>query len=169
MKQRKVLLSLTLAVAIAFGCLCFAACGGEKEDNYPVAGIWHAVAAWKEDTTITLGGMTSRIIDKYNVDFYFDFREDGSILKKSIVTVNNYVMHTDNEEWNIFNVTWSVKGNVITLSSGKQFVIVDDEFDDVFPAKNILLRYKKEAAEESEENAAKANKVGFQQLSAKIY
>ena len=167
MKQKKFLLVLILVIAIAFGSLCFVACGDDEEDNnYPVVGVWHAVATWQEDNTFTLGGQTHRIIDNYKVDFYFDFREDGSILKKNIVTVNDYVMHTDNEEWNIFNVTWSVKGNVITLSSGKQFVIVDNEFDDTFPAQNILLRYKKESATEDDaENAANSNASNLQPYS----
>lgn len=146
MKRKKILLFLALAIVIACGCLSFVACGKDK-DNYPVEGVWHAVAAWQEESTFTFGGYTSRIIDNYKIDLYFDFRADGSILKKSVASINDHVMHTDNEEWNIFNLTWSVKGNVITLSSGKQFVIVDDEFDDIFPAKNILLRYKKEATE----------------------
>ncbi len=156
MKRKKILLVLTLVIAIVLGSLCFVACGDdEDDDNYPVEGIWHAVAAWQNETKFTLGGQTTKIIDNYKVDFYFDFRADGSVLKKSVAYINDHILHTDNEEWNIFNVTWSVKGNVITLSSGKKFVIVDDEFDDVFPAQNILLRYKKEAATDDETSAQK--------------
>lgn len=151
MKQKKKLLIPALTIVMAVSCLCFAACGKDDvDDNYPVAGVWHAVATWREDNTFTLGGQNYRIIDDYQVDFYFDFRPDGSVMKKSIIRVNNSIMHTDNEEWNILNVTWSVKGNVITLSSGIKFVIVDDEFDDTFPAKNILLRYKKEETPEDD-------------------
>ena len=157
MKGKKILSVVTTVVVIVLGILCCVACidDDEKENNYDVEGIWHAVAAWQEEKTFTLLGKTTTIIDDYKVDFYFDFRADGSVLKKSVAYINDHILHTDNEEWNIFNVTWSVKGNVITLSSGKKFVIVDDEFDDVFPAQNILLRYKKEAATDDETSAQK--------------
>ena len=151
MKRKKILLVLTLVIAIVLGSLCFVACGDDEDDNnYPVEGIWHAIATWREDNTITLLGQTHRIIEDYKVDFYFDFRADGSVMKKSVISINDRILHTDNEEWNILNVTWSVKGNVLTLSSGRKFVIVDDEFDDTFQPRNILLRYKKEAATEDE-------------------
>ncbi len=168
MKQKKILLVLTVVVAIAFGCLCFVGCGDDEENNYPVAGIWHAVATWQEESTFTLGGQTTVIIENYKVDFYFDFRPDGSILKKNIVSINDHIMHTDNEEWNIFNLTWSVKGNVITLSSGRQYVIVDDEFDDTFPAKNILLRYKKESSEDDQNSETSKNASILQSYSARF-
>ena len=155
MKQKKILLFLTLGVVIVLGCLCFVACGDDEEDCYPVEGIWHAIVVWQQTNKFTLGGQTYQITDNYQIDFYFDFRPDGSILKKAVTTINDHIMHTDNEEWNIFNATWSVKGNVITLSSGRQFAIVDDEFDDTFPAQNILLRYKKEVT--TEEDASEQN------------
>ena len=152
MKPNKIVLWLACILALVTCCLCFAACGDGKSNDYPVEGVWHAVAAGCEENTFTFGGQTTKIIDNYKVDFYFDFRADGSVMKKNIMSINNYIIHTDNEEWNIFNVTWSVKGNVLTLSSGRQFVIVDDEFDDTFPAKDILLRYKKAAATDDDTN-----------------
>lgn len=163
MLQKKILLFLTLLIAIVFGCGCFVACVDDADNNYPIVGVWHAVATWREEQTFTLGGYTSKIIDNYKVDFYFDFREDGAVMKKSVIAINDRVMHTDNEEWNSLNLTWSIKGNILTLSSGKQYVIVDDEFDDVFPAKNILLRYKKESATESD--VATNGAINIQQTS----
>ncbi len=148
MKQKKFVLYPVLAIALVLACLGLGGCVDDEPDepaNYPVAGIWHAVAAWQEENNVKLGGYTYHIVNDYQIDFYFDFREDGAILKKTISHMNGNLVPTDNDEWNIFNETWTVKGNVLTLSSGKRYVIVDDEFDDVFPSKNILLRYKKQA------------------------
>ena len=156
MKQKRITLLLALTVMSVFVCLCFVACGDDAKNDYPVAGVWHAIAAWREESSFTFGGQVFQMADDYQIDFYFDFRPDGSVLKKSIITIGDYVMHTDNENWNILNVTWSVKNNVITLSSGKQFVIVDDEFDDVLVSKNILLRYKKEGESSQDVDSANA-------------
>ena len=113
----------------------------EKENNYPVTGIWHAQATWREDNPYNYGG------DKYKLDIWFDFREDGTLKSKHTISLNGYVFNDSYSDWVIVNLTWSVKGNIITLSSGKQFVIVDDEFNDIYPDPKMILHYKKELYE----------------------
>ncbi len=57
--------------------------------------------------------------------------------------MNGIEWKDDFTDWVILNITWTVSGNVITLSSGKQYVIVDDQFDDMYTG-NKILHYIKE-------------------------
>lgn len=118
----------------------FVACSNnteETENNYPVAGIWHAQATWHEDNPYNYGG------DTYKLDIWFDFREDGTLRNKRTLSLNGYTFNDSLSDWTIINLTWTVKNNIITLSSGKQYVIIDDEFNDTYPNPQMILRYKK--------------------------
>ena len=118
----------------------FAACTTnteEPENNYPVVGIWHAQATWHEDNPYNYGG------DTYKLDIWFDFREDGTLRNKRTLSLNGYTFNDSLSDWTIINLTWTVKDNIITLSSGKQYVIIDDEFNDTYPNPQMILRYKK--------------------------
>ncbi len=109
----------------------------EPENNYPVAGIWHAQATWHEDNPYNYGG------DTYKLDIWFDFREDGTLRNKRTLSLNGYTFSDSLSDWTIINLTWTVKDNIITLSSGKQYVIIEDEFNDTYPNPQMILRYKK--------------------------
>ena len=141
-KSKKVVFSFIGTLLILLIASFFVACGDdveETENNYPVVGIWHAQATWREDNPYNYGG------DICKLDIWFDFREDGTLKNKLILLVNGYTL--SDTDWIIANLTWSVKDNVITLSNGKQFVIVDDEFNDIYPDPKMILHYKKELSE----------------------
>lgn len=142
-KSIKTLFSFIVTLLIVIIASTFVACTDEPketENNYPVVGIWHAQATWHEDNPYNYGG------DTYKLDIWFDFREDGTLRNRRTLSLNGYTFNDSYSDWIIVNVTWSVKGNVITLSSGKQYVIVDDEFNDTYP-NQIILHYKKESSE----------------------
>lgn len=126
-----------LFMALLFATLCLCACKDKSEneqEDYPVLGIWHAHNVVKKDNPYNYGG------DTVIYDFYFEFAEDGVVKNRGIITLNNRLI--SDSGWVIANRTWSVDKNVITFSNGKQFVINDDEFDDLYD--NMVLRYIKE-------------------------
>ena len=55
--------------------------------------------------------------------------------------LNNYQL--SDSGWITLNLTWNVEGNVIKLSSGKQFVIADDCFNDIYPNPEMVLYFYK--------------------------
>lgn len=140
-KFKKPILTFIVVLLVVMIASSFVACTDDPEetdDNYPVVGIWHAQATWHEDNPYNYGG------DTYKLDIWFDFREDGTLKNKRTLSLNGYSFNDSYSDWVIVNVTWSVKGNVISLSSGKQYVIVDDEFNDTYPNPQMILHYKKE-------------------------
>ncbi len=135
------MLAIVMILIAVISSIALIACTNneeETENNYPVAGIWHAQATWHEDNPYNYGG------DTYKLDIWFDFREDGTLKNKRTLSLNGHSFNDSYSDWVIVNVTWSVKGNVITLSSGKQYVIVDDEFNDTYSNPKMILHYKKE-------------------------
>ena len=136
---KQVVLPILLIILIALSTTIFVACP-KQEDNYPVAGIWHARATWHEDSPMNYGGYN------YVLDIYFEFREDGTIRNKRNLKMNDFEVKDDFSDWVILNLTWTVSANTITLSSGKTYVIVDDQFDDIYGSTQIILHYKKESA-----------------------
>ena len=137
----------TVAFLLAlFICLGFVACQKpeptEQIKNYPVAGIWHAQESWHEDNPYNYGG------DTYTIDVYFDFLEDGTLRNRSTLTLNGRLL--SDSDWIIVNLTWKIQGNIITLSSGKQFIIVDDEFNDIWPSPKLTLHFTKETEKTGE-------------------
>lgn len=143
-KSRKVVFPFFATLLIVIIASFFVACTDDTEEtrnNYPVVGIWHAQATWHEDNPYNYGG------DTYKLDIWFDFREDGALGTKRTLSLNGYTFNYSYSDWFIVNVTWSVKENVITLSSGKQYVIVDDEFNDIYSDPKMILHYKKELSE----------------------
>lgn len=143
-KSRKVVFSFIATLLIVIIASSFIACTDdteETENNYSVVGVWHAQATWHEDNPYNYGG------DTYKLDIWFDFREDGTLKNKRTLSLNGYTFNDSYSDWVIVNATWSVKENVITLSSGKQYVIVDDEFNDTYPNPKMILHYKKELSE----------------------
>jgi lipoprotein len=140
-KIKNITLAIVVILVAILSSTALVACTDNEEEtknNYPVVGIWHATATWHEDNPYNYGG------DTYKLDVYFDFREDGTLKNKRTLSLNGYSFNDSYSDWVIVNVTWSVKDNVITLSSGKQFVIVDDEFNDTYPNPKMILHYKKE-------------------------
>ena len=135
-KTKKIILSLLLTITIIFIALIFVAC--PKDNSYPVVGVWHATASWHEDSPYNYKGYN------YVLDVYLEFREDGTIRNKRTLSVNGNMISDDFSDWVIVNATWSVTDNIITLSSGKKYVIVDDEFNDTYPNPQIILHYKKD-------------------------
>ena len=139
---KKTVVPVFLLIIISLSTLIFVACP-KREDDYPVAGIWHAHATWHEDSPFNYGG------DNYVLDIYFEFREDGTLRNKRTLTVNDYELKDDFSDWVILNLTWTVNGNIITLSSGKTYVIVDNQFDDTYANPQLILHYKKETTNHS--------------------
>lgn len=143
-KSKKVTFSfITVLLFVLIIANFFIACNDvseETENNYPVVGVWHAQATWHEDTPYNYGGYT------YKLNNWFDFREDGTLKNKRTLSLNGHTFNDHYSDWTIVNATWSVKGNVITLSSGKQYVIIDDEFNDTYPNPQIVLHYQKETS-----------------------
>lgn len=139
-KRNQMNILILIILMIAIFCI-LVGCGDKpavsNQDDYPVVGIWHANYSWHEDSSFNYGGNT------YILDVYFDFREDGTLLTKRTLTLNGYSLGDTYNDWVIVNLTWTVKDNVITLSSGKTFVIVDDEFNDMYTNPQVVLRYKK--------------------------
>lgn len=144
--KKNFLTFFTIALSLFLVSSIFTACNSasinqdseETKSDYPVVGIWHAQSTWHENNPYNYGG------DTYRLDIWFDFKADGTARNKYTLTYNGYTVQ--NSDWFIANGTWSVKGNVITLSNGKQFVIVDDEFNDIYNS-NIILHFKKELSE----------------------
>lgn len=136
MNKQKNILCIRLMFVLIFLCtiaLCFSGCN-EKSSDYPVMGIWHAHNEVKKDNPYNYGG------DTVVYDFYFEFAENGVVKNRCIITLNSRPL--SDTGWVIANRTWSVSKNVINLSNGRQFVVKDDEFDDVY--NNMVLRYYKE-------------------------
>ena len=132
-----------LAVVLIFvtvGSL-FVSCGTDNtsqigtDNDYPVEGIWHAHINWEKDWGYN-------ITYTYDVDMYYNFIEGGVVKLKMIFKQNGTALNDD--EWAIANYTWSVECNTIYLSSGAQFVIFDDEFNDIYPDPKLVLHYRKE-------------------------
>lgn len=111
----------------------------EQKMNYDVVGVWYAQATWHEDNPYNYGG------DTYTLEIWFDFREDGTLRSKRTLSLNGYQFEDDYSNWVIVNLTWSVDKNIITLSSGKQYVIVDDEFNDTYTNPQMILHYRKKS------------------------
>lgn len=132
---------------LIFGMSMTSACSKNEEQegiaNYPVVGIWHASTSWHEITQYTILGKIHEVDDLYQLDVYFDFREDGTLLNKRTLSMNGIDWEDDLTDWTIMNLTWTVAENIITLSNGKQYVIVDNQFDDLYPG-NKILHYIKE-------------------------
>ena len=139
-----ILFMLILGMGMASACSKNEEVEQEETVDYLVVGIWHASTSWHEITQSTILGQVHEFDDLYQLDVYFDFREDGTLLNKRTLSMNGIDWEDDLTDWTIVNLTWTVSKNVITLSSGKQFVIVDDQFDDLYPG-NIILHYKKES------------------------
>ena len=135
-KTKKITFTLLLIILIMFVTLIFVAC--PKSNDYNVVGIWHARASWHEDSPYNYNGYN------YVLDVYIEFREDGTIRNKRTLSVNGNMLSDDFSDWVIVNATWSITDNIITLSSGKKYVIVDDEFNDTYPNPQIILHYKKD-------------------------
>ena len=135
-KIKKITMSLLLTVAIIFTTLILVAC--PQNNNYPVVGVWHATASWHEESPYNYNGYD------YVLDVYIEFRDDGTIRNKRTLSINGNMLSDEFSDWVIVNATWSVSENVITLSSGKKYVIIDDEFNDTYPNPQIILHYKKD-------------------------
>ena len=143
-KVRKWFLSILFIFIL--GMVMLSACSGNERQegtDYPVVGIWHASASWHEITQSTILGQIHEFDDVYQLDVYFDFREDGTLLNKRRLSMNGIDWEDDLTDWTIVNLTWTVSKNVIKLSNGKHYVIVDNQFDDLYPG-NIILHYIKE-------------------------
>lgn len=140
--KRKFVISVSLFILL-LTTVAFSACGANSETkNYPVEGVWHAHATWHKDTPYNYGGYN------YTLDLYYDFRSDGMFKYKMLLILNDNIEIT-NTDWCIANITWTVEGNVIKFSNGKkQYVIVDDQFDDEFPNPRMTVHYKKVTEEE---------------------
>lgn len=147
-KTRQWMFAIVFILILNIGVASACSKNEEREEveviDYPVIGIWHASTSWHEITQSTILGQIHEFDDFYQLDVYFDFREDGTLLNKRTLSMNGIDWEDDLTDWTIVNLTWTVSKNVITLSSGKQYVIVDDQFDDLYPG-NIILHYKKES------------------------
>ena len=137
----KKVFGIILSVAVLLSCgAILLGCDTDKEkqdDNYPVAGIWHAGYVWHEDNPYNYGG------DTYRIDIWMEFRDDSTMKIKQMMKLNGHIMN-DNSDWIILNMTWTVNKNIITLSSGKQYVIIDDTFNDTYPGLGTVLHCTKE-------------------------
>ena len=139
--MKKFLLMTVLAFFSVIMVLSFGACNKQKEEteeaDYPVVGLWHAHEEWlDEDPYGRYDG------DYVTLDVYYEFFEDGTLRNRLSSTLNGRTL--SDTGWVIFNGSWSVEKNVITLSSGRQFVIIDDEFNDIYPKPKMTLHFFKE-------------------------
>ena len=116
--------------------LSFVSCESPVE-NYDVTGTWVAEATWHEDNPYNYGG------DNYKLTILWEFKSDNTMRIKQTIKLNNNITVVDTG-WIIFNGTYSVKGNTIVLSTGKEYVIVDDVFNDIFPDPKLVLTYSKQ-------------------------
>lgn len=108
---------------------------GPIVQNYPVQGVWQAKATWHEENPYNYGG------DTYVLEIYYDFQEQGVVKNRMTLELNDYQL--SDSGWITLNLTWNVEGNVIKLSSGKQFVIADDCFNDIYPNPEMVLYFYK--------------------------
>lgn len=67
------------------------------------------------------------------------------LLNKRTLSMNGIDWEDEYTDWVILNLKWSVSENVITLSSGKKFVINNNKFDDIYPNPQKVLHFKKES------------------------
>lgn len=141
--MKKKLAFIVFAFMLAVVTLSVGACKEQDEDtNYHVAGIWHAHAEWHVDNSYNYGG------DNFTLDVYYEFNEDSTLRNRLSMTLNTRPF--SDTGWVIFNGSWEVNKNTITLSSGKQFVIIDDEFNDTYPNPKMILHFfKKDMSEEN--------------------
>ncbi len=137
--KKKFIINVSIFILLLLTTVAFTACSKKDAEpkNYPVEGIWHAHATWHRDNPYNYGG------DNYTLDLYYDFHSDGTFKYKALLILNDNIEIT-NTDWCIANITWTVEGNVIKFSNGKkQYVIVDDQFDDEFPNPRMTVHYKK--------------------------
>lgn len=135
---KKFLLASVGVFAILVSVSLFMACadGAEIEaEDYQVEGIWLAEATWQVDNPYNYGG------DTYELQVYFDFQEQGVVKYRSSITYNGRL--ASDTGWVVLNMTWSVDGNVISLSGGKKFVISDDCFNDTYSNPEMVLYFYK--------------------------
>ena len=122
-------------------CFSFVACANnnsEKEPenlNYDVVGIWKAEAEIHRDNPYNYGG------DTFLYEFYMEYNSDGTMRNRAIVKYNGVLMN--DTDWINANATYTVEKNTIKISTGKNFVVVNDEIHDTWSEQNITLRYKK--------------------------
>ena len=108
----------------------------EKSVNYSVVGIWCANVEIRRDNPYNYGG------DKYYFEFFIEFNTDGSMRNRSTTRYNGILM--SDTDWINSNSTYTVENNVIKISTGKNFVIINDEFNDYWTEQNVTLKYKKQ-------------------------
>lgn len=131
---------LTLALVFITVGILFTSCGTDAsqtktEYDYPVEGIWHTHANWEKE-------FGYNVISTFDLDIYFNFIKGGVVKVKTVLARNGVAMNDD--DWAIADYTWSVEGNVIFLSTGKQYIIYDDEFNDIWPDPWLVLHFRKE-------------------------
>lgn len=126
-------------LVLVFACITVGCDNADEEtpavQNYPVQGTWRAEVTWHEENPYNYGG------DTYVLEMLFDFLEQGVVKNRMTLQLNNYTL--SDSGWITLNLTWQVEGNVITLSSGKQFVIYDDCFNDIYPNPRMILYFYK--------------------------
>ena len=134
MRIKRLTLLFTLIISFVF----LSACKKEEEeipvvDNYDVVGVWYAMNSWHQDNPYNYGG------DTYKMEAWMEFFEDGTIKDRVSMTLNGVKLSDTN--WVIANYTYDVCENEIILSSGKSYIIVNDQFDIVYD--NMVFHYKK--------------------------
>lgn len=137
MKKKLITFGLSILILLCLTAV-MSACGDDKKESsdYNVTGIWHARETWHEDSPYNYGGYN------FELNVWFEFCEGGAMRNRVSLTANDKTM--SDTGWVIFNGTWSVEGNKITLSSGKTYMIVDDEFNDTYPNPKMILHFYKE-------------------------
>lgn len=136
MVTSKKIVKVVVGIIVLLLMFCFVACE-QPVENYDVVGTWKAEASWHENNPYNYGG------DNYKLTVLWEFRSDNTMKIKQTIILNNNITVVDTG-WVIFNGTYSVKGNTIVLSTGKEYVIVDDVFNDIFPDPKMVLTYSKQ-------------------------
>ena len=134
MRFKKLTLFFVLIISSVFFCAC------KKEDeeipvvnDYDVIGVWYASYSWHQDNPYNYGG------DTYKMEAWMEFFEDGTTKDRSAMSLNGVKL--SDTDWVIAPYTYDVCENEIILSSGKSFIIVNDQFDIVY--EDMVFHYKK--------------------------
>lgn len=123
-------------ICLLTGCTENGSKGKNSEStNYNVVGIWKAEVEIHKDNPYNYGE------DNYYYEFFLEFNLDGTMRNRGIIKYNGRLM--SDTDWMNANATYIVENNVITISTGKSWVIINDEIHDMWTAQNLIVKYKK--------------------------